>query len=558
MRTGIAGLLSVLVLTVLSAPSAASPAPHAAVGHVRPLLDNGAAPNGTTPERDRFVILQAWQTDRLRALKAANPAVRVLVYKNLSFAAQLPATHVGPSPSGVLYSEAPDAWFLKNASGQRFTSGSYSWLWAMDVGNPDYQARWASNVAAELSAQGWDGVFMDDTNATMKYHYSVTSVAKYPSDAAYSAATRSALAAIGPKLRAAGKLAVPNFAAWVEYPAVYNDWLQFVDGALDEMFLKWSKNVGEGYRPEGQWATQIAAAKLATSQGKAYMAFTQGQATDVEAARFGYASLLLASQGNASFALTPNYGTETWFPEYDYDLGRPLAGETRDPNGVHRRPFERGLALVNPTASTLNVSFGASYSGSGLTNATSTTMPPHTGLILKSTTATAQPAPTPEHKGSRRVRRIAALAASSRAAVTLHWTHGSRGAQRSRVLRNGRPLRTIRRLRMVDRAAGAGRIQRYRIVGLNRRGRAVGRSRPLVIRAGSRHRSRRLRVSLAGPRGHWRRMHVDVRRQGGWLRLAARAHLRRRMGFALPARRRGVRVVVTSVHGRVLRLRPRV
>jgi hypothetical protein len=506
--------LLALAAAVLPSSAAASTAPSAAVGHVRPVLDSAATITdySRTASNNRFVILQAWQTDRLRALKAANPAVRVLVYKNLSFAALLPATHVGPSPSGVLYSEAPDSWFLKNTSGQRFVSSGHSWLWAMDVGNPDYQARWASNVAAELSAQGWDGVFMDDTNATMKYHYSVASVAKYPSDAAYSAATRSALAAIGPRLRAAGKLAVPNFAAWVEYPAVYNDWLQFVDGALDEMFLKWSKNVGEGYRPEGQWATQIAAAKYATGRGKAYMAFTQGQATDVQAARFGYASLLLASQGNASFALTPDHATETWFPEYDYELGRPLAGETRDANGAHRRAFERGLALVNPTASTLNVSFGASYSGSGLTNATSATMPPHTGLILKSTVLTPAPAPAPAPepapapaptpapapapepapapapepvpapiKPGKRKGQIAVAASTTRAGrVQLRWSRRPEGARAFRVLRNGRLLGVTKHLRFTFHRGERGR-QRYRVIAVGRTGEVLAKSRPMVI-----------------------------------------------------------------------------
>jgi hypothetical protein len=553
MRTGIAGLLSTLVL--LAAPGAAAAAlSDARVGHVRAILDTGAAPTERTAERQGYVILQAWQTNRLRELKAANPAVRVLVYKNLSFSAQLPGSHVGPSPSGVWYSEAPDRWFLRNTSGRRFTSWSYSWLWAMDVGDPDYQARWASNVVSELVSEGWDGVFLDDANATMKYHYTPGSVAKYPSDAAYSAATRSALAAIAPKIRAAGKLAVPNFASWVEYPATYNDWLRFVDGALDEMFLKWGKRAGEGYRPEAQWSTQIAAAKHATAQGKAYMAFTQSAATDSAAARYGYASLLLATQGNASFALTPDYGTETWFPEYDYDLGRPLAGEERDPNGVHRRAFERGLVLVNPTGATRTVDLGGRYSGSGLDSATSATMPPQTGLILQSPGGTRGPGEPRNTPGAGRPASnpMSALATSSRASVALRWTRGSNRARRFRVLRNGRVLRVVRRRRAVDRTVQAGRVYRYRVVGLDRRGRVVSRSRRVVIRAGEAGSGRRLRVSLAVPARGRKRVRVEVGNGRGWRRVAARSTARRRMSFSLPRRRRAVRVVVTAGTRRVV------
>jgi len=330
-------------------------------------------------------------------------------------------------------------------------------------------------------------------------------------------------------------------------PATYDDWLQFVDGALDEMFLKWSRNVGEGYRPEAQWNTQVAAAKYATGQGKAYMAFTQGAATDVQAARYGYASLLLASQGNASFALTPDHATETWFPEYDYDLGRPLAAETRDANGVHRRQFERGLVLVNPTASTQSAAFDGNYSGSGLSAATAATMPPNTGLVLRRGAFA--------HAASAR---MSALATSSRAAVTLRWTRGSRQARRFRIVRNGRVLRVVRRLRAVDRGTRPGRLHRYRIIGLGRSGRVVSRSRAILIRAGGPRSGRRLRVSLAAPGARSQRVRVDVRNRHGWRRLADRSGARRRMSFALPARRRGLRVLVTSGHGQVMGSHPSV
>ena len=33
--------------------------------------------------------------------------------------------------------------------------------------------------------------------------------------------------------------------------------------------------------------------------------------------------MLLASSGRGQFALAQDYSNETWFPEYDYDLGNP-------------------------------------------------------------------------------------------------------------------------------------------------------------------------------------------------------------------------------------------
>src|ERR1700683_1826146 len=158
-------------------------------------------------QRLQYVVLQDWQANRMRELKAANPNLKVLVYKNL-LASQTLAPN-GFSATGVSYEEADSAhpdWFLQNTDGQLFTLRDYAYQWAMDVGSPGYQQRWAENVVADVKAQGWDGVFIDNVNPTMKYYAEVSSVAKYPTDKAYAAATQSALAAITPRLRAAHML----------------------------------------------------------------------------------------------------------------------------------------------------------------------------------------------------------------------------------------------------------------------------------------------------------------------------------------------------------------
>jgi hypothetical protein len=98
------------------------------------------------------------------------------------------------------------------------------------------------------------------------------------------------------------------------------------------------------------------------------------------------------------FYMGADYSGETWFPEYNYAIGDPTGPYTVDANGVYRRSFSQGLALVNPTASTETVSLGATHSGSGLTSVTSVTMAPQTRLVLTldptTTTTTTTPPPT--------------------------------------------------------------------------------------------------------------------------------------------------------------------
>jgi hypothetical protein len=360
-----------------------------AEGSVAGHLDLSIASNAqftnytSSGQRLEYVVLQDWQANRMHELKAANPNLKVLVYKNL-LASQTPAPD-GLSATGVTYEEANSAhpeWFLENTGGRRFTLRDYSYQWAMDVGNPGYQQRWAENVVADVKAQGWDGVFIDNVNPTMKYYAEVSSVAKYPTDEAYAAATTSALAAITPRLHAAQMLVFANFGSWSDYEATVTPWLKYVDGAMEEMFAKFDPTVGAGYRGESEWTRQLTELQETQRQGKVFLAVTHSAATDEAAALFGWATVLLGAEGKAGYEMAETYADETWFPEYEYSIGQPLGTESRDADGVHRRTFTNGLVLVNPTEAAQTVDLDGTYSGSGLTNATSATMPPHTGLVL--------------------------------------------------------------------------------------------------------------------------------------------------------------------------------
>jgi hypothetical protein len=562
--------LLALTLILFAVPGVAS----ATVGHVRVAINSDAAFSSyeESARRHGVVILHAWQQDRMRALKQANPWIRVLVYKNLSFAAE-GRSWSGKSSTGVNADEAErdhPEWFLRNTQGERFTSWSYRWQWAMDVGSESFQRRWADNVVAELVADGWDGVFMDDTNPTMKYHYDVERVAKYPSDEAYGAATAAALAHIAPRVRAAGKQVFVNLGSWGEYPAVGRHWLQFVDGAMDEMFLKWGDEPGEGYMPE-RWETQLDALKETQRRGKTFLGISHSSSDDRSVARYGYATMLLGSEGDAHFALAHDYTHETWFPEYDYELGRPTGPEREGPGGVHRRPFEHGLVLVNPTRHSREVSFGGTYSGSGLSSATQATMPPTSGLVLQGRSEPVralrpEPAPRPPEP----ITVLATVKGSE--LVELRWTGPSRRAKRFRILRNGRPVRTVRGRRgFRDLRVRGGRRYRYRVVALNRAGRRIGASRLVRIRVLERRRTRRalsaraasvpLRAALGSRRpGTWKRAYVEQRIGGRWRRITDPVRPGRAMRFRLRLSRRGAVRLVVEGRRRALRsgrLRPR-
>ena len=399
-----------MVRTLLVALAAASLLPASAAarpvaGALRVAIDTAAhdADFSRTAGRSQVVILQEWEAQRLRSLKAANPGVTVLMYKNLSALAK--ATN-GMSGTGVSTQEAEShpEWYLRNTRGERFAFDGYDYLWAADIGNRGFQERWAANVAAKLKEQPWDGVFVDDTNPTIKYHYDVASVAKYPSDEAYSAATGSALSVIGPRLRARGALVIPNFGAWRRYRPTVSRWLKYVSGGMEEMFTKYGESPSSGYFTGVDWEDNLASLRETQAQGKLFLGISHSTRGDRAAARYGWATMMLAAEGRATFALHSDYTNETWFPEYDYDLGAPK-GPATVAGGVHRRAFARGLVLVNPTGSSVQVRFGGRYRGSGLGRSSRTTMGPHSGLVLLA--ARARPTGARKRRAAGHKRRVA-------------------------------------------------------------------------------------------------------------------------------------------------------
>ena len=177
---------------------------------------------------------------------------------------------------------------------------------------------------------------------------------------------------------------IPNFSNQKAFPAVIKDWMGLVDGGMNEQFLKWGTTTtgSESYDPPDYWELQLKQMKEAEAAGKYYLGITPSTANDRNAARYGFATMLLAGGGKLQFTLHDDYTNERWFEEYDYTIGTPTAAEVKDSSGVHHRAFSNGLVYVNPTASAVRVDFGGAYTGSGLTNATSATLQPRSGLVL--------------------------------------------------------------------------------------------------------------------------------------------------------------------------------
>ena len=140
---------------------------------------------------------------------------------------------------------------------------------------------------------------------------------------------------------------------------------------MNENFVKVGTTTApEGYDRASVWETQLQSIKDAEAQGKLYLGVSHSPNSDRAAARYGYATMLLAGAGHARFALHGDYTQRELVRGVRLRDRHARGAETRDASGVHRRTFTNGLVLVNPTTASVSVQFGGAYTGSGLTDAT--------------------------------------------------------------------------------------------------------------------------------------------------------------------------------------------
>jgi hypothetical protein len=352
---------------------------------------SGCASSGGDLSRYGYVILNAWDYAQIPTLRAKNPGIKVLVYAN-SAATYAYACHNGVDDAllsaGVGYCDAdknhPD-WFLTDTSGARVEFCDYPGIWQMDVGSSGYQQAWLARVTSELKQYGWDGVMLDDVNSTAKYHLCGKTLAKYPTDSDYEAATRSFLAAVGPAIKSQGFLALPNinYDCW---ESCFSSFIQYTSGAVREWWTKNGTGYGGQYGDSGwDWANGFL--RLTQQQGKIFIGITYAPKDDVRSQRYGRASFLLDWNGGPSaFMFEPvAEAQDPWTADATEDLGTPLAPKYQV-GSAWRRDFTGGTVVVNPSSTaTLSVSLNGAFLDASSATVTSVSLQPETAVILRST-----------------------------------------------------------------------------------------------------------------------------------------------------------------------------
>jgi hypothetical protein len=340
------------------------------------------------------------------AVKAINPNIKLTQYimtmsANESWASQ------GTSAWGPQWTaESNNNWWLRATypSGTIETSGSFNLVNIVDTSFQQWMATWAG---ANMMSSNYDGIYIDN------FFYQPRSSGDYLKNGTTQTASaeaqdwRNANAAFVTKLRAAlpaGSQVWGNTADWAN--GSISGYNQVLNGGVIESLI------GQSYSYESEgWSQMMNAYRIimnATTAG-GYQIFEQdGTASDYQGMRYGLTSCLLDNAFYYFNVTGPGGGSIiTWFDEFNFNLGPATSAAysagttTAYQNGVYRRDFQNGIALVNPKGNgTQTVTLETSYKHLSGTQAptinngqtvTSVTLNDRDGVILQRLTS--QPVP---------------------------------------------------------------------------------------------------------------------------------------------------------------------
>lgn len=209
-----------------------------------------------------------------------------------------------------------------------------------------------------------------------------------------------------------GKYEIGNIAEWGQSGEVPSGYQNMADGGVLETML------GQSWAIEswGGWQammTQYNRAMAALKSPKLAIFNQWGSPTDYQSFRYGFASCLM-NDGYYSFTdESKGYTGVVWFDEYNANLGQPTSAPPTAAwqNGVWRRDFTNGIALVNPKGNGqqtvqlggtfVKIKGGQDPSVNSGQSVTSVTLKDRDGIILLRQAPLKQPkAPTEVSAGS--------------------------------------------------------------------------------------------------------------------------------------------------------------
>ncbi len=353
--------------------------------------------------RRQYVSLNASDSRFIADFKAANPNIKILLYKNMASAdigaywtdwdgTKYDYDHP-TSGVGYQYAEKNNPeWFLLDDKGNRINFKDYQSLYQFDVGNVAYQNKWIDNVITVAQRLNFDGIYVDDVLMNLTQHHPDIKIPKYPDDASYQQSYRSMIKNLREQVdsRAPNMIIFGNlFDNAVYNQNVWQSYMQYFDGTHDEW---WTVGWDNEYESLDIWKFSVEQGYYFRDNQKVLLAQPSTPFTPKNKFYYAYATYLLIESDYIHFAEMEswdNYSPPSpWRTEFSWDMGSPKGDyyEVGTNPTVYVRDFEKGRAIVNPTVrETYMMDLDETYydeKGYEISN-NFISIPPRTGRILR-------------------------------------------------------------------------------------------------------------------------------------------------------------------------------
>jgi hypothetical protein len=332
-----------------------------------------------------FAVIAAHErTYRLhiRAMKAANPNLRLFVYMNGT------ATWEG---------DLPEAVYAHDAAGHRIRIKGWSNTFLLDPFSPA-TVRYQETRALDLLASShYDGLFLDVIGPMPLNPAYVSALPVNPTSGQTWSRVEwlQGTTALASRIRAAlapHPIIGNGLAGGAEYFRAEAPTRVILESGIHagmaESWLRSATQALTHHAPVKVWRQDLDMIGAAGADGVSLMTTTKLWTSGTRAQRrkwhrFALATYLLGNTGRAYFGFLARRGDATASRRLDrINLGRARA-RYRAVRGFYTRSFVRGRVFVNPTSRTYRVRLARRYRTLGGQWVTSVTLRPYTGTILR-------------------------------------------------------------------------------------------------------------------------------------------------------------------------------
>lgn len=306
-----------------------------------------------------IVAMRGKFTKDIAAMKAVNPALKTLVYRNATF-------------GGSGYA---DNLYAKNKSGQRIHATKWPTTFLMNLASPAWANEVGKSCVELIAASKYDGCFLDvlGSGPLMGSYLSsmpVTAGKQWTHPQWINWADDITVAA---KRATGGKLVMGNglgngrryFSSTMSSKGLVTG----NDGMEPELFAREAHSSVGSYYSEAGWKQDVDMMIDVQNRGSRVLSMTKLWTSATESQKnawhkYALATFLMGSNGNSYFCfLRDKNGGASWgaHPFNQIDVGTPTGSYTRIGTGLYARNFTKGKVVVSVSHAASGLRLDGSY-----------------------------------------------------------------------------------------------------------------------------------------------------------------------------------------------------